>query len=131
METECGVFRGQPQFWATTNTFGSTNVQSHEWRHHVLFNANTRTGWEAFDPLAFPDREDRAGDMDWLREKEVEAGRAIIDLPFDTYHQWHPGKMLDLLNYDIAREDPNGPGHDPLHPTMSVRLARMKGKEGR
>lgn len=127
-ETECEVFEQQPDFWKTGNNFGSDNMRAAEWRHHTLFNANTRKGWEQFEPLAFPDREDRSGDMDWLRQAEVDAGRPITTLPFAVYHQWHPGKFVDLLTYDIAREDPLASARDPAFPTMSVRLARMTGK---
>lgn len=126
--SECLVFHSEPGFSGWANTFKSTNAESPAWKAHILFNGNTRRGWERFNSLAFPEDEEVGGDECWLRQVEVDAGRPIITLPYAVYHQWHPIRQRLTDYYDPSAELPYGAEQDFSEP-MSVRARRiaMKG----
>ena len=125
-ETECECLMREPHLMYWRNQFKGLNSESPGWKAHILFNGNTRRGWERFDPLAFPAAETIGDDECWIRQVEVDAGRPIITVPYPVFHQWHPDRNRFDDLYDPTYELPNDllpPGEQEA---MSERVRRAR-----
>lgn len=125
-ETECDFFMQEPGLMHWANQFKGLNSESPGWKAHILFNGNTRGGWERFDPLAFPADEMVGGDECWLRRVEVDAGRPIITLPYPVFHQWHPDRIRWSDEYDPTFELPNDLIPEGEQEEVSLRIQNIR-----
>lgn len=80
--------RSDPNFLSTETPLRITNAEAHGNIHHLNFTGAMLGEWDSLGLL--PDTDQRAQNENWLREREMEAGRPPMACAFEVWHQWHP-----------------------------------------